>query len=237
MYASLVTTIYGVGTAHGLNERGLGARLLFLTATDFGPRDAQKPDSTLSSGRSTCSTARLPPLEALDLLGDVQIATAEARGARAIVHLALEDADGDSAIVEYIGGERVVDHGSEFRVMTNDPPYDQQLALLQGLDSSASAAATCCCRATWRHRPLPRAPATTRRCCRSPGTSAKRWPACSHRAQRRVPSGRLQGLRHLQHRVSARCRTSPTPSTPPSSPTPHVVWADLASRPLPARRR
>ncbi len=42
-YASLVTTIYGIGTADGFNERGLGAHMLYLDATDFGARDASKP--------------------------------------------------------------------------------------------------------------------------------------------------------------------------------------------------
>jgi choloylglycine hydrolase len=32
-YGSLVTTIYGVGTADGFNERGLAAHMLYLTAT------------------------------------------------------------------------------------------------------------------------------------------------------------------------------------------------------------
>jgi choloylglycine hydrolase len=42
-YASLVTSIYGIGTADGLNERGLGAHMLYLQETDFGPRDRNKP--------------------------------------------------------------------------------------------------------------------------------------------------------------------------------------------------
>ena len=38
-HGSLVTTINGVGTADGFNERGLAAHMLYLTATAFGPRD------------------------------------------------------------------------------------------------------------------------------------------------------------------------------------------------------
>ena len=41
----------------------------------------------------------------------------------------LADATGDSAIFEYIDGKLVVHHGKQYSVMTNDPPYDQQLAL------------------------------------------------------------------------------------------------------------
>jgi penicillin V acylase-like amidase (Ntn superfamily) len=60
----------------------------------------------------------------------------EARGRKATVHLAMEDASGDSAIVEFIDGKPVIHHGRQYRIMTNDPTYDQQLALLQGKDFS-----------------------------------------------------------------------------------------------------
>lgn len=61
---------------------------------------------------------------------------AEARGAKATVHVAFEDATGDSAIIEYVDGKPLIHHGREYRVMTNDPPYDQQLALLKKMDFS-----------------------------------------------------------------------------------------------------
>ena len=45
------------------------------------------------------------------------------------MHLAISDASGDSAIFEYLGGKLVIHHGRQYQVMTNSPPYDQQLAL------------------------------------------------------------------------------------------------------------
>jgi hypothetical protein len=45
------TTIYGLGAAEGLNERGLGTHTLYLTACDFGPRDVARPG--LQAGPST----------------------------------------------------------------------------------------------------------------------------------------------------------------------------------------
>ena len=74
--------------------------------------------------------------EALTILEGVQIRGAEARGRKATVHLALEDASGDSAVIEPIDGKMVVHHGKEYRVMTNDPTYDEQLALLAKMDFS-----------------------------------------------------------------------------------------------------
>ena len=42
-YGSLITTVYGIGTADGFNEKGLAVHLLYLRAADFGPRDPSKP--------------------------------------------------------------------------------------------------------------------------------------------------------------------------------------------------
>lgn len=135
-YGSMVTTVYGIGAVDGLNERGLGAHLLFLTATDFGSRDPSKPGVVVSLWAQYVLDTAATVAEALDLLQDVQIVMAEARGRKGTVHLALEDASGDSAIIEYIDGKPVVHHGRDYRIMTNDPTYDEQLALLAKLDFS-----------------------------------------------------------------------------------------------------
>jgi penicillin V acylase-like amidase (Ntn superfamily) len=45
------------------------------------------------------------------------------------MHLSLSDASGDSAIFEYVDGKLSVHHGRQYQVMTNEPPFDQQLAL------------------------------------------------------------------------------------------------------------
>jgi choloylglycine hydrolase len=45
------------------------------------------------------------------------------------VHLSLSDATGDNAILEYIGGKLVIHHNPDYVVMTNDPPYNEQLAI------------------------------------------------------------------------------------------------------------
>jgi len=43
--------------------------------------------------------------------------------------MALADGSGDSAILEYLGGKLVIHHNAKYTVMTNSPPFDQQLAL------------------------------------------------------------------------------------------------------------
>ena len=47
-YGSMITTAFGIGTVDGFNERGLGAHLPYLKATDFGPRDTNKLGSPTS---------------------------------------------------------------------------------------------------------------------------------------------------------------------------------------------
>ncbi len=138
-YGSLVTTLYGIGSADGLNEAGLGAHMLYLNAADFGPRDTRKPGLQAGLWAQYVLDNAASVTEALALLEHVQVVPTEAHGHKANVHLAIEDASGDSAIIEYIGGKPVIHHGREFRIMTNDPTYDQQLALLRKQDFSKPA--------------------------------------------------------------------------------------------------
>ena len=138
-YGSLVTTVYGIGTADGINEAGLAAHMLYLNATDFGPRDPAKPGIHAGLWAQYVLDNAATVTEALALLEGIQIAPVEANGHKANVHLAMEDASGDSAIIEYIDGKPVVHHGRQYAIMTNDPRYDEQLALLASLDFSKPA--------------------------------------------------------------------------------------------------
>jgi choloylglycine hydrolase len=135
-YGSLVTTVYGRGSADGLNEKGLAMHMLYLTATDFGARDPARPglQATLWGQYLLDNAATVS--EALALLEPIQLVPVETHGFKSTVHLAIEDASGDSAIIEYIGGKPVIHHGHEFTVMTNDPTYDEQLKLLKQVDFS-----------------------------------------------------------------------------------------------------
>jgi choloylglycine hydrolase len=128
-YGSLVTTVYGVGTADGLNERGFSAHMLYLTAADDGRRDGARPGLHAGLWAQYLLDNAADVGEALTLLDRVQIVMAEARGTKATVHLAIEDASGDSAVIEFVGGQQVLHHGRDVRIMTNDPPYDEQLGL------------------------------------------------------------------------------------------------------------
>lgn len=135
-YGSLVAAAYDLGAVDGVNEKGLGGHLLYLNSTDYGARDKARPGLQAGLWLQYALDNAASVSEALALLAPVQIVMIEASGHKASVHLALEDASGDSAIIEYIEGRAVVHHGRQYTVMTNDPPYDQQLALLRKMDEA-----------------------------------------------------------------------------------------------------
>jgi len=132
-HGSVVTSFYDAGTADGMNEKGLVANLLYLNEADFGDA-ARSGKATLSAGawaqyfldnyatvREAVAAMANPPFAI--------IAPPLPNGKAAGLHLSLSDATGDSAIFEYIKGKLVIHHGPQFKVMTNSPTFDQQLAL------------------------------------------------------------------------------------------------------------
>lgn len=132
-YGSVITSFYNVSTADGMNEKGLVGNMLYLVESNYG----------------NASTSNLPTLSVgawlqyfLDHFATVDEAVAAMKnppfiiiaptlpnGLAASVHLSLADASGDSVIFEYIGGKLTIHHNPDYKVMTNSPVYDQQLAL------------------------------------------------------------------------------------------------------------
>jgi choloylglycine hydrolase len=135
-HASLVTTIYGLGTVDGFNEVGLAGHGLYLQETDFGPRDPAKPGVQAGLWLQYLLDQAATVAEALQLMDEIDVLKISARGHDANLHLALEDIGGDSAIIEFAQGRPVIHHGRQFTLMTNDPTYDEQLNLLSRQDFS-----------------------------------------------------------------------------------------------------
>ncbi len=128
-HGSVAASIWGVGTTDALNEQGLGVHLLYLRETAYEPVDDRPGVSNLRWVQWIADNFATVD-EAVAAMDDVRIVDAEVRGQHFGVHLAIEDASGDSAIVEIIDGKKVVHHGRGTTVMANDPPYDQQIELL-----------------------------------------------------------------------------------------------------------
>ena len=71
-------------------------------------------------------------------------------GSASTLHLAITDETGNTAILEYLDGKLSIHEGKEYRVMTNSPRYEYQLAVNDYWKESADC--RCC--------PEPTAPAT-----------------------------------------------------------------------------
>jgi choloylglycine hydrolase len=151
-YGSIITSSYDIATIDGINNEGLVANLLFLVDTDYG--EIGPGDKTLSIGgwgqyvldnyatvKEAVTALEQEPFHIVTAtIGDLNtlrpgsiagpVAENETFAKQKFsLHMALSDTGGDSAIIEYIDGKPLIHHGREFNVLTNDPTFDEQLAL------------------------------------------------------------------------------------------------------------
>ena len=138
-HGSLVVTVMNAGTADGMNEKGLAVNALWLNAADYGPRDTSRAGIQASMWSQYVLDNAATVKEAIALQSqiqpvDVTLLSDSGEAERVPLSLSVADASGDSAIMQYIDGKLVIHHGREYRVMSNDPPYDQALAELAKYD-------------------------------------------------------------------------------------------------------
>jgi choloylglycine hydrolase len=131
-YGSVIASGYDVGSADGMNEKGLVGNLLYLAESQYGKPAAGRPVLSISLWLQYALDNFATVAEAVDALAlepfDI-ISPTLPNGQAASLHLAISDSTGDSAIFEYIDGKLKIHHGSQYKVMTNSPSYDQQLAI------------------------------------------------------------------------------------------------------------
>ncbi|MGV1015284.1 MAG: linear amide C-N hydrolase [Methyloceanibacter sp.] len=131
-YGSVVMTSADLGASDGLNEKGLAAHVLELADAAYEPKDgrAELP-SPWWTQYVLDNFATVSEVVEAHRSGKFRVTAAWSEAAGYMpgigVHLAVEDASGDSAIFEHIKGELVIHHGPEYRVMTNEPPLDEML--------------------------------------------------------------------------------------------------------------
>ena len=138
-YGSLVVSGYEAGTADGMNEQGLVMNGLYLAESDYGKPDVRPTMSIMAYGQYVLDNFGnvAEAVEGLRSNSFRVVAPVLPNGRGAQLHMSLSDPTGDSAIFEYIDGKLVIHHGKQYRVMTNSPSYDQQLAIeayWQGVD-------------------------------------------------------------------------------------------------------
>jgi penicillin V acylase-like amidase (Ntn superfamily) len=130
-YGSIVALMYGVVAVDGLNEVGLQVSGLYLVESDYGVRDVARPGIDLENFIQFFLDSFSTAAEAAAWIesSDMQLIEVSLGGKPGTGHIALADPTGDSVIIEFLDGKAVVHHGPEYTVMTNSPPYDEQLQL------------------------------------------------------------------------------------------------------------
>ncbi len=131
-YGSVVAAGYDKASADGINEKGLVANLLYLGDAQYGKRDPERPGLSVVGWAQYVLDQYATVDEAVKALKEkpFQLVGVDLpHNFQAALHLAISDSGGDSAIFEYLDGELFVHHGRQYTVMTNEPRYDQQLAL------------------------------------------------------------------------------------------------------------
>ncbi|WP_018602104.1 linear amide C-N hydrolase [Mycobacterium sp. 155] len=231
-YGSVIATAYDIVTTDGMNESGLAGHILWLAESSYGEPDPNRTQLSQSMWLQYFLDNFATVADAVAWIAetDVQVVQMDdpTGGARPGLHLALDDATGDSAIIEYIDGQPKVYHSKDYRVMTNSPTFDQQLELVKSFQGLGG------------DRPLP-----------GDTQAADRFARASYYVARLPkPSSQVEAIASMFSviRNAAQPFRIPDPGKPEASQTiwqvvldltnkryvyesttrPNVVWADLA---------
>jgi penicillin V acylase-like amidase (Ntn superfamily) len=156
-YGSVVAVGYDAVTSDGMNEKGLVANLLWLGEANYGKSD--NPTISIGAFAQYVLDNYANVEESVNGLKEIsfQIKSASLPGNQITLpkgtpiptskdsfiklpkaftlhlptsmHLAISDASGDSAVVEFIKGEMVIHHDKKYKVVTNSPTFEKQLAI------------------------------------------------------------------------------------------------------------
>ncbi|GJF09050.1 choloylglycine hydrolase [Mycolicibacterium cyprinidarum] len=132
---SVIAASFDMISVDGMNEAGLAGHVLWLAESTYGELDESRPALSQAVWLQYFLDNFATVAEAVDWVSETDVQVVQmpdpTGGKPPAIHLALDDATGDSAIIEYIDGHAKVYHSPDFHVMTNSPTYDQQLELLK----------------------------------------------------------------------------------------------------------
>ena len=132
-YGSVIATGYDIGTCDGINEKGLVASLLFLPESVYSLPGDTRPIMGISIWTQYVLDNFATVHEAVEELKKETFRIDAPRlpnnGPESTLHLAITDETGNTAILEYLDGKLNIHEGKEYRVMTNSPRYEEQLAI------------------------------------------------------------------------------------------------------------
>lgn len=134
-YGSIGVSTWDIAIADGMNEKGLVANLLWLVESEYPSfnKEGDRKGIAISLWAQYVLDNFATVAEAVEELRKESFAIVSdfipGTDKFTTVHLSISDARGDNAILEYIKGKLVIHHDPSYIVMTNDPPYEQQLAI------------------------------------------------------------------------------------------------------------
>lgn len=133
-YGSVVAVGYDMGVTEGMNEKGVVCNLLYLPGSKYSyPGDTRVYMSSSVWAQYVLDNFATTDEAVKELSKDLfQINAPQMPGGSATtIHMAISDRTGNSAIIEYLDGRLSIHEGEQYQVLTNAPPYDQQLAIAE----------------------------------------------------------------------------------------------------------
>ncbi|QYM75105.1 linear amide C-N hydrolase [Leucobacter luti] len=137
-YGSIVATAFDLVATDGMNEEGFAGHILWLAESDYGKPEASATQLSQAIWLQYYLDNFATVAEAVAWTNDTQVEIAQLFDPTGhlvpTLHLAINDATGDSAIIEYTDGKPQVYHSRDYKVMTNSPTFDKQLELVTQFD-------------------------------------------------------------------------------------------------------
>lgn len=130
-YGSVVASQFDAVTSDGINEKGLVVNTLWLPKSGFVRENEQRPVLSILMWAQYVLDNFATVSEAVETLRkeEFRIDAPTLAGTEITMHMSLSDPTGNNAILEYIGGNLKIYEGKRYKVMTNEPSYDKQLAI------------------------------------------------------------------------------------------------------------
>lgn len=213
-YGSIVATAFDLIATDGMNEEGLAGHILWLAESDYGKPEESDVQLSQSIWLQYYLDNFATVAEAVEWTkkNDVRVAQLFDPTGHLVptLHLAINDATGDSAIIEYTGGAANVYHSRDYKVMTNSPTFDKQLELVKEIDGLGG------------DKPLP-----------GSTLASDRFARASYYVEHQVqPKTQLQAMAAMFSiiRNTAQPFRTPEPGKPDASQTIWQVVADLTNK-------
>lgn len=131
-YGSVSVAGYDIGICDGMNEEGLVANMLFLPESIYEKENESRQLMGISIWVQYILDNFANVDEAVEELSQDKFyldSPELPNGSKSTLHVAISDKYGNNAIIEYIDGEINIYDNPDYRVLTNSPTYNLQLAI------------------------------------------------------------------------------------------------------------